>query len=63
MTAIRLVASAFTLVLIALSIMGWVWNGAHQVPGQAAAGRIVLALAALAGVAGLVAIWRWPRRP
>jgi hypothetical protein len=61
-TAIRLVASAFIIVLIALSAMGWVWTGSHQPPAQAAAGRTVLALAALAGVAGLVALWRWPRR-
>jgi hypothetical protein len=61
-TAIRLVASAFILLLIALSAMGWVWTGAHQPPAQAMAGRTVLALGVLAGVAGLVALWRWPRR-
>jgi hypothetical protein len=60
-TAIRLVASAFILLLIALSAMGWVWSGAHQPPAQAAAGRAVLALGALAGVAGLAALWRRPR--
>jgi hypothetical protein len=61
-TAIRLVASAFIIVLIALTAMGWVWTGSHQPPAQAIGGRAVLALAALAGVAGLVALWRWPRR-
>ena len=62
MTAIRLTASIFILVLIALSAMGWIWTGTHQPPAQAVAARIVLALAALAGVVGLVALWRWPGR-
>ena len=62
MTAIRLTASLFILILMALTTMGWIWTGAHQPPAQAIAARIVLALAALAGVVGLVALWRWPRR-
>jgi len=60
--AIRLAASLFILVLIGVSAMGWVWTGTHQPPTQALAGRTVLALAALAGVIGLVALWRWPGR-
>jgi membrane protein YdbS with pleckstrin-like domain len=62
MAKIRLAASAFILVLIILSAMGWVWTGAHQPPSQALAGRIVLVLGALAGVVGLIALWRWPPR-
>ena len=62
MNAIRVTASLFILVLIGLSAMGWMWSGTHQPPAQALAGRIVLVLAALAGVVGLVALWRWPRR-
>ncbi len=62
MNAIRLAASFFILVLIGLSAMGWVWAGAHQPPDQVLAGRTVLALSALAGVVGLVALWRWARR-
>ena len=62
MATIRLAASAFILVLIVLSAMGWVWTGAHQPPAQALAGRTVLVLGALAGVVGLTALWRWPRR-
>jgi len=62
MTAIRLTASIFILILIGLTAMGWAWTGTHQPPAQAMAARIVLALAALAGVVGLVALWRWPRR-
>ena len=42
--------------------MGFMWTGTHQPPAQAVAGRIVLALSALAGVVGLIALWRWPRR-
>ncbi|HZM96961.1 MAG TPA: hypothetical protein VFB92_26250 [Vicinamibacterales bacterium] len=62
MNAIRVAASLFILVLIGLSAMGWMWTGTHQPPAQAVAGRIVLALSALAGVVGLIALWRWPRR-
>ena len=62
MTAIRLAASIFILILIGLSVLGWIWTGTHQPPAEAIAARIVLALAALAGVLGLVALWRWPRR-
>jgi hypothetical protein len=61
-TAIRLAASLFILVLIGLSAMGWVWTGAHQPPDQALAARTVLMLGALSGVAGLIALWRWRRR-
>jgi hypothetical protein len=60
--AIRLAASAFILVLIGLTGMGWVWSGAHQSPSEAVASRTVLSLGALAGVGGLVALWRWPGR-
>jgi membrane protein YdbS with pleckstrin-like domain len=56
---IRLAISAFTLVLIAVSLMGWVWwAGADQPAGPTSAGRAVLLLGALAGILGLIAIWR-----
>jgi hypothetical protein len=58
--AIRVTATIFILALIGLSAMGWVWAGAHQPPAQAIAGRAVLVLGALTGVAGLAALWRWP---
>ena len=61
MNAIRLTASVFILILIGLVAMGWIWTGTHQSPAQAAAARIVLTLAAMAGVVGLVALWRWRR--
>jgi hypothetical protein len=53
--------SAFILVLIALSVAGWFWTGAHQPPAQSVASRLVLAIGVLAGVGGLVAIWRRER--
>jgi hypothetical protein len=60
--AIRAAASLFILVLIGLSAVGWVWVGTHQPSDQALAGRTVLVLGALAGIVGLVALWRRPRR-
>jgi hypothetical protein len=59
---IRLTATLFIFLLIALCLMGWMWTGTHQPAAQAVAGRIVLALTALTGGVGLVALWRWPRR-
>lgn len=59
MIAIRLAASIFILILMGLTAMGWIWTGAHQPPAQAIAARLVLALAGLAGIVGLVALWRW----
>jgi hypothetical protein len=61
-TAIRLAITAFVLLLICLSAMGWVWTGAHQPAGQMLARRAVLVLGALAGIVGLIAIWRRPHR-
>lgn len=56
---IRLAITAFTLVLMAVSVMGWAWwSGADQPAGQVLAGRTVLLLGVLAGIVGLVAIWR-----
>jgi hypothetical protein len=56
---IRIAITAFTLVLMAVSAMGWVWwDGANQPAGQVLAGRTVLLLGMLAGIMGLVAIWR-----
>lgn len=62
MTTIRVAASLFIFFLIALSVLGWIWNGTHQAAGQAVAGQVVLTLGALAGLAGLAALWRWPPR-
>jgi hypothetical protein len=58
MNAVRIAISLFILVLIGISVVGWVWTGDHQSTTQSEASRVVLTLAALAGVAGLVALWR-----
>jgi hypothetical protein len=58
MNAIRVVISFFIAVLIVVSVMGWVWTGAHQSPSQATASHLVLGLAMLTGVIGVIAIWR-----
>ena len=56
---IRIAITAFTLVLIALSAVGWAWwSGPNQPAAQVLAARTVLLLGALAGIVGLVAIWR-----
>ena len=61
MNIVRLVISLFILVLIGVSVVGWVWTGAHQSASQSAASRVVLTLGVLAGVIGLVALWRTER--
>ena len=55
---VRIAISLFILVLIGVSVVGWVWTGGHQSTSQSEASRVVLTLAALAGVTGLVALWR-----
>jgi hypothetical protein len=54
---VRITISLFILVLIGVSMVGWVWTGHHQSASQSDASRVVLTLAALAGVTGLVALW------
>ncbi len=58
MNAIRIVISLFIAVLIAIAILGWRWTSVHQNATQSAASHLVLALAILAGVIGVIAIWR-----
>ena len=47
---IRIVIALFIAVLIAVSVVGWIWTGSHQQASQAAASRMVLMLGVLAGV-------------
>jgi hypothetical protein len=58
MNIIRGVISTFLLVLIIVASAGMRWAGSHLPPAQAVAGRLVLMLCILAGVIGLVALWR-----
>ena len=60
MTLIRVVMSIFVLLLISVSLAGWIWTGAHQSPPQANASRLVLTLGMVGGIVGLLAIWRHP---
>jgi ABC-type thiamin/hydroxymethylpyrimidine transport system permease subunit len=58
MNTIRIVITLFIAVLIAVSVVGWIWTSAHQPSSQATASHVVLGLGMLAGVVGVVAIWR-----
>jgi hypothetical protein len=58
---IRAAMSAFILVLFVIAGLGWQWAATHQTPAQALASQAVLALSAIAGVAGLIALWRGSR--
>jgi hypothetical protein len=57
---VRALLSIFVVVLIALSIAGWLWAGSHQPPPASLASRLVLTIGALAGVVGLGMLWRRP---
>lgn len=63
MTAIRTAVSLFIVLLIVVATAGWMWTSEHQPPEQALASRFVLGASALAGIGGLVAIWRAERQP
>jgi hypothetical protein len=58
MKVVRVAISLLVLVVITVSVVGWIWTGSHQPAAQSAASRVVLTLAILAGVIGLAAIWR-----
>jgi hypothetical protein len=55
---VRIAISAFILVLIGIAGTGWVWAGNHQPTAQSTASRVVLTACILAGLTGLMAIWR-----
>jgi hypothetical protein len=58
MNLVRIAISVFILVLIGVAGTGWVWSGSHQTAAQSTASRVVLTACILAGLAGLMAIWR-----
>ena len=58
---IRAAMSAFIGVLFVIAGLGWTWANTHQTPAQALASHTVLGLSAIAGVVGLVALWRGSR--
>jgi hypothetical protein len=58
MNLFRLAVSLFLLLLIGVSVTGWVWTGAHQTASQALASRTVLGLGMFGGLAGVWILWR-----
>lgn len=60
---VRIAASFFVLLVMAIAIAGWLWTTQHQPPAQACASHVVLAASALASCGGLCAVWRRPRDP
>jgi ammonia channel protein AmtB len=58
MNAIRGLISVFILILIALEVAGWVWAGGQPTFQMQAGSRVALTCCALAGVVGLIALWR-----
>jgi hypothetical protein len=56
MNAVRSVISVFLLVLLGLSVAGWVWAGGQPSP-QSTGARLVLALCGLMAVGSLVVLW------
>ena len=58
MNAVRIVITMFTLILLTIVSLGWVWTTAHQPPAQQMASHAVLTIAALAGVFAIARIWR-----
>ena len=58
---IRAAMSAFIGILFVIAGMGWNWATTHQTPPQALGSHVVLALSVIAGLVGLVALWRGAR--
>ena len=58
MNAIRIILSLFIAAVIVILALGWGWTSAHQPPAQAVASHVMLGLSMVAGVVGVVAIWR-----
>jgi len=62
MQAIRFLITLFILLVAATCVAGWFWTGTHQAPVQSAASRTVLIISMVAGLVGLVTIWRYSPR-
>jgi hypothetical protein len=57
-TAIRLAMTAFTAIVLSLSVVGIRWTSGHQPPAAALASGLVLTVSSLFAVVALVVIWR-----
>jgi hypothetical protein len=58
MTLVRVLVTIFVLAILTATGFGWFWTAANQPPAGAMASRIVLGIAALAGVGALIAVWK-----
>jgi hypothetical protein len=56
--AIRLAMTAFTGIVLALSVIGIRWTSLHQPPASAMASAAVLGISSAFAVVALVVIWR-----
>ena len=56
MNLIRSIISVFLIILIGLTVAGWVWAGGQPSP-QMEGARFVLALCGLSSVGGLWLLW------
>ena len=56
--AIRLAMTAFTGIVLALSVVGIRWTWQHQPPASAVASAIVLGTSSAFALVALVVIWR-----
>ena len=61
-TGVRIAITAFTLIVLYLTVVGFTWTGSHQAPAAALASRIVLGISGLFALVALVVIWR-PDKP
>jgi membrane protein YdbS with pleckstrin-like domain len=60
---VRLVITAFILILLTVVTLGVLWNSSHQPPAMRTPGLAVLGLAGLAGVFALARLWRHEAPP
>jgi hypothetical protein len=56
--AIRLAMTAFTGIVVALSVVGIRWTSQHQPPASAMASAAVLGVSSAFAIVALVVIWR-----
>ena len=57
MNVIRIGISLFFVILIAVVVAGWFWAGGQPSP-KSEGSRVALVVSGLAGVVGLVMLWR-----
>lgn len=57
-SGVRIAITGFVALLLIIAALGWVWTARHQPPPLRTASRVVLTIAALAGVFAVAKIWR-----